>query len=51
MLAKYIVREASKPRNIKLTFHEDGFYQTLKRRVVAKLSETQTHSRLLSDVS
>lgn len=52
ILAKYKVREATEPRNIRLTFDENGFYQTLKRRVVAQLA-TQTNikwTRLKSDV-
>jgi hypothetical protein len=36
-LTKYYVREASEPRNYKLTFDDDGFYRTLKRRTAAKL--------------
>lgn len=33
MLPKFYVREAAKPRSYKLTFNENGFYRTLKRRV------------------
>lgn len=40
VLEKYRVREATKTRNYKLTFEENGFYQTLKRRVNSKLGET-----------
>ncbi|XP_055634620.1 cytochrome b5-related protein [Toxorhynchites rutilus septentrionalis] len=39
LLPKYKVREAKQPRNIRLTFKEDGFYRTLKRRVRDKLQE------------
>lgn len=39
VLAKFYVREASKPRNYKYTFDENGFYRTLKRRVVEKLGK------------
>lgn len=37
LLAKYRVREATEPRAVRLTFHDDGFYRTLKRRVRDKL--------------
>lgn len=37
VLAKFYVRDASHKRNVKLTFHPDGFYCTLKRRVGEKL--------------
>ncbi|XP_055539793.1 cytochrome b5-related protein-like isoform X2 [Wyeomyia smithii] len=39
LLPKFKVREATEPRNIRLTFKDDGFYRTLKRRVREKLSE------------
>jgi hypothetical protein len=38
VLQKYYVRDAVEPRNYKLTFDDDGFYRTLKRRAAAKLS-------------
>lgn len=38
MLKKFYVRDTALPRNYKLTFDENGFYRTLKRRVAAKLS-------------
>lgn len=37
ILPKFYVREAKLPRNYKITFEENGFYKTLKRRVAAKL--------------
>lgn len=37
LLPKYKVREAKLPRNVRLTFRDDGFYRTLKRRVRDKL--------------
>lgn len=37
VLAKFYIRDAKQPRNIKLTFHENGFYRTLKRRIADKL--------------
>lgn len=39
LLPKYKVREAKQPRNVRLTFKDDGFYRTLKRRVRDKLQE------------
>ncbi|CAO1414248.1 unnamed protein product [Diamesa hyperborea] len=39
ILPKYYVRDATKPRNYKLTYDENGFYKTLKKRVVAKLKD------------
>jgi hypothetical protein len=37
MLPKFFVRNAEKPRNYKITFDENGFYKTLKRRVACKM--------------
>ncbi|XP_055597855.1 cytochrome b5-related protein-like [Uranotaenia lowii] len=39
LLPKFKVREASQPRNVQLTFKDDGFYRTLKRRVREKLEQ------------
>lgn len=36
VLPKYYIREAAKPRNYKLTYEDDGFFRTLKRRVAEK---------------
>lgn len=36
-LNKYYVRDASTPKNMKLTFKPDGFYNTLRNRVDDKL--------------
>jgi cytochrome b involved in lipid metabolism len=38
-LVKFFVRDAKEPRNYKITFHENGFYKTVKRRVAAKLKD------------
>jgi len=38
MLPKFYVRECVEPRNYKITFHQNGFYKTLKRRVADKLN-------------
>ncbi|XP_063701277.1 cytochrome b5-related protein-like [Culicoides brevitarsis] len=45
LLQYYFVRNASKPRNSKLTFAEDGFYKTLKRRVAAKMPAVNKNRR------
>lgn len=37
VLKKYYVKDAELPRNYKLTYEDDGFYRTLKRRVAAKM--------------
>lgn len=50
-MANYKVREASQPRNYKLTFKEDGFYRTLKRKVVKKLEETKVKPEVKTNVS
>lgn len=50
-MERYHVRKAALPRNMKLTFAEDGFYKTLKRRVVEKLNETNVkRTNYLSNV-
>ncbi|XP_045477172.1 cytochrome b5-related protein-like isoform X2 [Harmonia axyridis] len=33
LLPKYFEKKASKPRNYPFTFHENGFYRTMKRRI------------------
>ncbi|XP_055596168.1 cytochrome b5-related protein-like [Uranotaenia lowii] len=52
-LAKFKVRPAQSPRNIRLTFAENGFYRTLKKRVRQKLSTIDTkparRSKLIFD--
>lgn len=49
-LKKYRVRETTRPRNVKLTFDEDGFYMTLRRKVIAKLPEIQKETKVFSKV-
>ncbi|XP_001842477.2 cytochrome b5-related protein [Culex quinquefasciatus] len=39
MLPLFKVRSASQPRHVRLTFHKDGFYRTLKRKVAVKLKD------------
>lgn len=50
VLEKYHIRKASKPRNIKLTFDDNGFYRTLKRRVTEKLPELDGNIAFKSNV-
>lgn len=47
---KYYVRRAAAERNVKFTFAKDGFYQTLKRRVVQKLKESPKTLRSKTNV-
>lgn len=54
LLPKFKVREAKQPRHMRLTFKDDGFYRTLKRRVGEKLQEIDKtpiqRSRLITDM-
>lgn len=50
LLKKYRVKETTRPRNVKLTFHENGFYMTLRRKVAAKLPELQKTTKIYSKV-
>lgn len=50
LLKKYCVKETTRPRNVKLTFHENGFYMTLRRKVAAKLPELQKTTKIYSKV-
>lgn len=53
LLPKFFVRDAKLPRNYKITFNEDGFYKTLKRRVASKLDDldhsAEANSRFYCD--
>lgn len=49
-MKKYRVKETNRPRNVKLTFHEDGFYMTLKRKIAAKLPEIKRTTKIWSEV-
>ncbi|GAB0086964.1 Cytochrome b5-related protein [Sergentomyia squamirostris] len=42
LLEKFKIRDAKEPRNFTLTFKDDGFYRTLKRRVREKLKNIDT---------
>lgn len=48
LLTKFYVREASQPRNYKITFEENGFYKTLKRRVASKITSHINKSSVAS---
>jgi cytochrome b involved in lipid metabolism len=54
ILPKFYIRDALEPRNYKLSFEDDGFYRTLKRRVSAKLPNIDKSdlwkSKLILDV-
>lgn len=54
MLAKFYVRDAIEPRNYKVTYKDDGFYRTLKRRVAKRLEtvdkSVQWKSKLVLDL-
>jgi tRNA U38,U39,U40 pseudouridine synthase TruA len=56
VLKKFYAREAQEPRNYKLTFNDDGFYKTLKRRVAQKLASENLssgfdNSKLIHDLN
>ncbi|KAK3923005.1 Cytochrome b5-related protein [Frankliniella fusca] len=40
LLARFAVRDATQPRNSPYTFHDDGFFRTLKRRAAPVLAAT-----------
>lgn len=50
MLAKFHVRSTSKPRNYKLTLHDNGFYRVLKSRVRTKLKNVDRSPERRTDV-
>lgn len=50
-LSKYYVRDAKKPRNYNFTYKPDGFYLTLKRRVMELLPKLDKSPAKVSDVS
>lgn len=49
-LAKYRVKETTRPRNVKLTFDENGFYMTLRRKVASKLPQIKKTTKIYSEV-
>lgn len=49
-LKKYRVKETTRPRNVKLTFQEDGFYLTIRKKVAAKLPEIKRRTKVYSKV-
>lgn len=40
-LRKYKIRDTTNPRNSRLTFDDNGFYVTLRKRVAAKLPQLE----------
>lgn len=50
LLKKYRVKDTTQPRNVKLTFDEDGFYMTLRRKVIAILPEIKRTTQVNSKV-
>ncbi|XP_058823711.1 cytochrome b5-related protein-like [Topomyia yanbarensis] len=50
LLPTFKVRAAQSPRNVRLTFHEQGFYKTLKRRVSEKLTELDHRPAKISEL-
>jgi len=51
LLKFYYAKEATKPRNSKLTFDEKGFFKTLKRRISSKIDKSvEWKSKLISDI-
>ncbi|XP_023948987.2 cytochrome b5-related protein [Bicyclus anynana] len=49
MLSKFYVRDAKTPRNSPFTFHEDGFYRTLKRAVYDELKKIPKDASVTAD--
>ncbi|KAJ8727477.1 hypothetical protein PYW07_001596 [Mythimna separata] len=49
LLPNYYIKKATKPRNQPFTFKEDGFYKTLKLKVMAQLPEIPKDMRNKSD--
>ncbi|OWR46060.1 hypothetical protein KGM_201044 [Danaus plexippus plexippus] len=49
LLPKYFIKKADTPRNSPFTFKEDGFYKTLKAKVVLKLKDIPGDVRKKSD--
>lgn len=51
LIGKFYVRDAALPRNYKLTFNDDGFYRTLKRRVADQLNDLDMRPMKISNAS
>ncbi|XP_047022646.1 cytochrome b5-related protein-like [Helicoverpa zea] len=49
LLPKFFIRKTTKPRNQPFTFKEDGFFKTLKLKVMAQLPEIPKDLRKKSD--
>lgn len=50
MLVQFYVRDAAAPRNYKITYEDDGFYRTLKRRVAKKLKTVDRSVEMQSKI-
>lgn len=50
IIKKYQVKETTRQINVKLTFNEDGFYMTMRRRVIERLPKIQEKTKIWSDV-
>lgn len=50
ILPKYFVKKTDLPKNLPFTFKEDGFYRTLKTKVVEKLKEVPPEVKTKSDI-
>lgn len=54
ILPKFFIGKASTPRNFPFTFHEKGFYKTLKKKISKKMETLPTNaitrSKILTDV-
>ncbi|XP_053691767.1 cytochrome b5-related protein-like [Sabethes cyaneus] len=50
LLPMYRVRTAKEKRNVRFTFHEQGFYRTLKRRIGEKLQDVDQRPARYSEI-
>lgn len=50
MLPNYFIREAAEPRNQPFTFKENGFYKTLRLKVIDKIKDIPLDARKKSDL-
>lgn len=50
LLPKFFVRSADTPRPFKLTFNDDGFYKSLKRKAIIRLNDLDRRPVLTSKV-
>ncbi|XP_059052813.1 cytochrome b5-related protein-like [Achroia grisella] len=50
MLQKYFIKKATTPRNSPFIFEENGFYKTLKAKVMEKIKDIPKNTRKQSDI-